>query len=98
MRKSVLLNGQMRVHRGSKSVLNLVNPRPCAAFYSVERPALTALGPLMELELRGKNERVVLNERKPMISNLKVSGQLMTSEVRSNTRSGPLDTTIFVIP
>ena len=45
--------------------------------------------PLIELELRGKNERVGLYERKPMIPNFNVSVQLMTSEVRSNTRRGP---------
>ena len=49
----------------------------------------------MELELRKKNERVVLNKRKPMIPNFKVSVQLMTSEVKSNTRSGPSNMTIF---
>ena len=80
-----------------------INPRPCAAFYSVERlgggegsVGPPAVRPLMEVELRGKkNERVALNERKPMVPNFKVSVQLMTSEVRSNTRSGPSDMTIF---
>ena len=33
-----------------------------------------AVRPLMDLELRGKNERVALNERKPMVSKFKVSG------------------------
>ena len=50
--------------------------------------------PLIELELRGKNERVGLYERKTMVPNFKVSGQPTTSEVRSNARSGPPDTTI----
>ena len=70
--------------------------RPCAAFYSVERVGGSvgppAVRPLMDLELRRKNERVARNERKPIVSNFKVSGQPMTSEV---TRSGPSDTTIF---
>ena len=46
--------------------------------------------PLIELELRGKNDRVGLPERKPMVPNINVSGQLMTPEVRSNTRAGRL--------
>ena len=78
------------------------NPRPCAAFYSVERVGggggsvgPPAVRPLMDLEHRGKNERVALNERKPMVPDFKVSGQPMTSDVRSNTRSGPSDMTIF---
>ena len=53
--------------------------------------------PLIELELRGKNERVGLyeSERKPMVPNFNVSGQMITSEVRSNTRRGPSEMTIF---
>ena len=38
-----------------------------------------------------KNERIALNEGKPMVPNFKVSGQLMTSEVSSSIRSGPSD-------
>ena len=38
--------------------------------------------PLIELELRGKNERVGLYERKPMVPNFNVSGQLMTSDIK----------------
>ena len=53
--------------------------------------------PLIELELREKNERVVLHERKTMVPNFKVSGQLMTSYVRSNTRRGPPEMNIFGI-
>ena len=51
----------------------------------------------MNLELRAEknDERVALNERKPMVSNFKVSGQPMTSEGGSNTRRGATDTTIF---
>ena len=41
--------------------------------------------PLIELELRETNERAGLHERKPMVPNFKVTGQPMTSEVRSNT-------------
>ena len=52
--------------------------------------------PLIKLEFREKkNERVGLHERKPVVSNLKVSGQPMTSEVRSNTLRGPSEMTIF---
>ena len=52
--------------------------------------------PLIELELRDKNERVGLDERKPMVTNFnKVAGQPMTSEVRSNTHRGPPEMTIF---
>ena len=43
---------------------------------------------------RKKKRRVVFNERKPTAHNFKVSGQPMTSEVRSNTRMPP-DTTLF---
>ena len=44
-----------------------------------------------------KNARFELNERKPMIPNVKVSSQPMTSEVRSNTRSGPFETTMYLL-
>ena len=42
------------------------------------------------LDLCGKNDRVAPNERKSMVTNFKVPGQLMITEVRSNTRSGQL--------
>ena len=69
------------------------NPRLCAAFYSVERiggrgsvgPPPLAVRLLMDLEIRRKNERIVLNERKPKVPKFKVSGQPMTSEVRYNS-------------
>ena len=54
-----------------------------------------AVRPLMDLELCGENERIALNERKPMVFKFKVPFQPMASEVGSNTRSGPPDTTIF---
>ena len=38
-----------------------------------------AVRPLMVLELRGKNEHVAGNERKPMVSNFMVLGQPVTS-------------------
>ena len=73
-----------------------INPRPCAAFYSVELVGgggcsadTPAVRPQMELDPCEKG-RVALNERKAMVHNFKVSVQLMTSEVRSNTRSRPL--------
>ena len=59
------------------------------------RPPLSRSAPDGLRASRTKNECVALNERKPMVPNFKVSGQPMTSEVRSNTRSGPSDTTIF---
>ena len=48
-----------------------------------------------ELELHGKNEGAGLHERKPLVPNLKVSGQPMTSEVSSNTRRGHSEMTIL---
>ena len=50
--------------------------------------------PLIELELRRKNERVRLHERKSMVPNFK----LVASEVRANTRRGPPEMTIFWRP
>ena len=47
------------------------------------RPPL-AVSPLIELELRGKNERVARRETKRLIYKLKVLGQPVTSEVRSS--------------
>ena len=41
-----------------------------------------AVSPLIELELRGKNERVARRETKRLIYTLKVLGQPVTSEVR----------------
>ena len=72
-----------------------VNPRPCAAFYNVQRAGGgEGVGPpavwfLIKLEA----VRVALNERKPMVPNFKVSGQSVTSEIRSNTRSGSFEKT-----
>ena len=43
--------------------------------------------PLIELELRGKDERVARDETKPMVSDFKVLGHRMTSEVRSMTQN-----------
>ena len=48
------------------------------------RPPL-AVSLLMELERRGKNERVGRDERKRMVPKFKVLGQPVTSEVRSMT-------------
>ena len=69
-----------------------VNPRPCAAFYSIQLVGEggpldpRAVRPLMVLEFCGKNERVARNERKPVVSNFMALGQRVTSEVRSNTQ------------
>ena len=43
-----------------------------------------AVSPLIELELRGKNERVARRETKRLIYKLKVLGQPVTSEVSSS--------------
>ena len=43
-----------------------------------------AVSPLIELELRGKNERVARRETKRLICKLKVLGQSVTSEVGSS--------------
>ena len=41
---------------------------------------------LFTASLRGKNERVARNERKPVVSNFMILGQPVTPEVRSNTQ------------
>ena len=55
-----------------------------------------AVRPLRELELRGKNERVARDERKPMIPDFKILGHQLTFQVRSMTKksgkSGPVGT------
>ena len=56
-----------------------------------------AARPLIELEVRRDNERVAVKARKPVVANFEASGQLMTSEVRFNTRSGPLETIYWMI-
>ena len=43
--------------------------------------------PLIDLELRNKNERVARHETKPLIPGFKVFGQPVTSGVRSMTRN-----------
>ena len=43
--------------------------------------------PLIELGLRGKDERVARDETKPMVSNFVVLGHRVTSEVRSTTKN-----------
>lgn len=51
------------------------------------RPPL-AVWPLIELELRGKDERVARDETKPIVSDFSVLGQYVTSEVRSMPKIG----------
>ena len=68
-----------------------VNPRRHRPFRILPRhkggvgttPPL-AVSSLIELELRGKNERVARRETKRLIYKLKVLGQPVTSEVRSS--------------
>ena len=71
------------------SLLTLAGTGHFASFHGTRggglvRPPL-AVSPLIELELRGKNERVARRETKRLIYKLKVLGQLVTSEVRSST-------------
>ena len=68
-----------------------VNPRRHRPFRILPRhkggwydPPPLAVSPLIELELRGKNERVARRETKRLIYKLKVLGQPVTSEVRSS--------------
>ena len=56
---------------------------PSTAQGGLVRPPL-AVSPLIELELRGKNERVARRETKRLIYKLKVLGQPVTSEVMSS--------------
>ena len=46
--------------------------------------------PLIELELRDKNELVALDETKPKVPEVLVLGQLVTSQVGSVTSDGRL--------
>ena len=74
-----------------------INPHPCAPFLQ-RRTCRGRRGPSDPTSRSApdgvtpsqKNERVALNERKPMVPNFKVSDQPMTSEVRSNARGGRL--------
>ena len=68
-----------------------LNPRRHRPFRILPRhkggglvPPPLAVSPLIELELRGKNERVARRETKRLIYKLKVLGQPVTSEVRSS--------------
>ena len=94
--------GCKALNRSSKVMMPVIATaaRPCAAFYSVERvggsvgPPSRSAPDGVRTSQKKKNERVARNARRPIVSNFKVSGQPMTSEV---TRSGPSDTTIFGI-
>ena len=68
--------------------MHIFDSRPCAAVYSVSLVGGGEVGwnsptvrPLMWLDSREKNERVAINEGKPMIP------QLVISEVRSYPRN-----------
>ena len=51
-----------------------------------------AVSPLIELELRGTNDRVARDERKTMIPNFKILSHQLTFQVRSMTqKSGNRD-------
>ena len=47
-----------------------------------------AVWPLIELELRGKDERVARDETKSIVYDFSVLSQLVTSEVRSMSKIG----------
>ena len=68
------------------SFLTLAGTGHFASFHGTRGVGTTplAVSPLIELELRGKNERVARRETKRLIYKLKVLGQPVTSEVRSN--------------
>ena len=57
----------------------------CAAGHRRGLVRPRAVSPLLELELRGKNERVVCRETERMVYKLKVLGHPVTAEVRSST-------------
>ena len=68
---------------------NTINPRPCAAFYSIQLAG--GSDPPSRSTPDGhrasqKNKRVARNERKPMVSNFMVLGHPVTSEVSLNTK------------
>ena len=71
------------------AILTLAGTGHFASFHGTRgggglvRPTL-AVSPLIELELRGKNERVARRKTKRLIYKLKVLGQPVTSEVRSS--------------
>ena len=70
-------------------VKNILNPRRHRPFRILPRhrggsTTPLAVSPLIELELRGKNEYVAHRETKRLIYKLKVLGQPGTSEVRSS--------------
>ena len=82
------------MEKSRKLVIIYLNPRPCAAFYSIQvgggggesvgPPSRSA--PDGPRALRKKNERVARNEKKPMVYNVMVLDQPVTPEVRSNTQ------------
>ena len=63
--------------------LSVFTPSPYQGFGVGTTPL--AISFLIELERRGKNERVGRDERKRMVPKFKVLGQPVTSEVRSMT-------------
>ena len=77
--------GEVGKGTGRARLCAYVNPRPCAAF-DIKHLTCRGGGPLDPpsrsapevLELRGTNERVARNERKPMVSNFMILGQPVT--------------------
>ena len=75
-----------------KSMLTLAGTGHFASFHGQGGGGLVrtplAVSPLIELGLRGKNERVARRETKRLIYKLKVLGQPVTSKVRSSAEIG----------
>ena len=75
-----------------------VNHRPFAVFLqrrTCREGGPPVVRPLIDLELREKKRACCAQREEADDTKCKVSGQTMTSEVRSNTRIGPSDTTVF---
>ena len=86
---SVLNETVFRVHNPSR-----VNPRRHWPFRHPRRNRVGGFGttapsdwPLIELELRGKDQRVGGDETNPMVPNFRVLGHQVISEVRSMTQN-----------
>ena len=84
--------------RSACYVLTLASTGHFASFHGTRwvRPH-RAVSSLIELELRGKNERVARRERKRLVYKLKVLGQPVTSEVRSSAKKPVLADTLLLM-
>ena len=75
------LNIEMELPGPSMSNLEIPLPSVQQVWY-VEPPPPSAVSPLMELECRGKNERVRRYETQQLVTHFNVSGLPVTSKVR----------------